>query len=58
MFVTHIVDASHYFVRILGVRNEDTEDSSLRDESAKYSRLQLDLGQWFGNLLNRKRHSK
>lgn len=56
VLVTEIVDASHYYVRVLSVRKEDKGEQT--DLSASYSVLQMDMGTWYGNLLNRKRHSK
>ncbi|XP_052233874.1 putative ATP-dependent RNA helicase TDRD12 isoform X2 [Dreissena polymorpha] len=55
VLVTHIIDASHYYARILGVRRR--EGGQLEDMSARFSDLQLSLGQWFSKLTNQKRHT-
>ena len=55
VLVTYVVDASHYFVRLLSARHNDM---TTKDLSPQYSQLQMELAVWYTNLANQKRHSK
>ncbi|XP_052816086.1 uncharacterized protein LOC128242797 [Mya arenaria] len=55
VLVTHVIDASHYFVRVLGVRR--LEGGKMEDLSADFSELQMNLALWYSDQAHQKRHS-
>lgn len=54
--MTHVVDASHYYIRVLGVKREGM--MGYEDLSLRFIKMQLELAQWYSNLHNKKRYGK
>ena len=52
--MTNVVKATHCYVRMISVRHSGGKE----DLGTVYSKLQMDLGLWYGNLANLTRQSK
>ena len=56
VLVSHVVDASHFYVRLLAAKHDGK--TVYEDLSLRFTEMQMDLAMWYSNLKHKRRYGK